>query len=380
MKKLKVGIIGGGGTGSFFGKVHLRAISFDGTREVVAGALRSTPEGSMEAAQEWGIQGFEDYQSMLAAYTKGDLELDYVVVVTPNFVHFEPAKACLEAGLPVFCEKPITLTVDEAEELQRIVQEKDLPFILGHTYTGHPMLMLAREMVMNGDIGEVRKVESWYTQGWVASMFLGNDIDSVSAMWKFDPEQTGVSNCGGDIGSHALANAMFVTDLKPVEISARLNSFLIDTGIDDDFNSFVVMDNGATALINATQIAIGYKNDTGIKVYGSKGSLEWHQERAEKLIYKTGDADIVYWIGKGYSYIPESITSYLRVPCGHNEDFFEAVANLHTTMERLVRKRKGEKGVADPYEHPGVDYGVMGLKFLRAAVESSKAEGQWTKI
>jgi len=380
MDKLKVGIIGGGGTGSFFGKVHLRAISFDGTREVVAGALRSTPEGSMAAAEEWGIQGFDDCKSMLNAYTNGELELDYVVIVTPNFAHYEQAKACLEAGLPVFCEKPMTLTVDEAEDLQRIVEEKDLPFILGHTYTGHPMLMLAREIVKNGEIGEIRKVESWYTQGWVASTFLGGQGDTLSAMWKFDTKLTGVSNCGGDIGTHALANAMFVTGLKPVEISARLNSFLIDTGIDDDFNSFIVMDNGAIALINATQIAIGYKNDTGIKVYGSKGSLEWHQERAEQLIYKTGEADTVYWIGKGYSYMPESVNSYLRTPCGHNEDFFEAVANLHTTMERMVRKRNGEKDVENPYEHPGVDYGVTGLKFLKAAVESSKAQGKWMKI
>jgi predicted dehydrogenase len=380
VKKLKVGIIGGGGKGSFFGKVHLRAILFDGTREVVAGALRSTPEGAMSAAEEWGIEGFPDYQSMIDAYTNGTLELDYVVIVTPNFAHYAPTKACLEAGLPVFCEKPMTLTIEEAEDLQRLVVEKDLPFVLGHTYTGHPMLMLAREFVMNGDIGEIRKVEAWYTQGWLASMVLAGGGDSVGAAWKFDPKRTGVSNCGGDIGTHALANAMFVTDLKPVEISARLNSFVIDTGLDDDFNSFVVMDNGATALINATQIAIGYKNDTGIKVYGTKGSLEWHQERAEKLVLKQGGADTIYWIGAGYDYLPESVNSYLRVPCGHNEDFFEAVANLHTTMERMVRKRKGEQHVADAYEHPGVDYGVMGLKFLKAAVDSSKENGKWTKI
>lgn len=380
MTKLKVGIIGGGGKDSFFGRVHLRAVSFDATREVVAGALRSTAEGALEAAEEWGIKGYESYTAMLDAYKRGEQELDYVVIVTPNFAHYEPAKACLESGLPVFCEKPITLTVEEAEDLQRIVEQKSLPFVLGHTYTGHPMLMLARELVLNGDIGKIRKIESWYTQGWLASMMIGDKGDSVGAMWKFDPKKCGVSNCGGDIGSHALANAMFVTGLQPVEVSARLNSYLIDSGLDDDFNSFAVMENGATALINATQIAIGYKNDNGIKVYGSKGSLEWHQENAEQLILKKGEADTVFWIGKGYPYFPESVNSYLRVPCGHNEDFFEAVANLHTTMERLVRKYKGEENVPDPYEHPGVEYGVIGLKFLKAAVESSRADGQWMKI
>ena len=161
MAKLKVGLIGGGGAGNFFGHVHKRAIALDASRELVAGALRSDPQAALEAAGEYDVQGYASYQDMLEACTGGALELDYVTIVTPNHAHYAPAKAFLEAGIPVLCEKPITMTVEEAEDLQNIVHQKDVPFVLAHTYTGHPMMMLAKELVRSGKIGEVRKVEAW---------------------------------------------------------------------------------------------------------------------------------------------------------------------------------------------------------------------------
>jgi predicted dehydrogenase len=377
MKKLKVGMIGGGGSGSFFGRVHLRAASLDGTREVVAGALRSAPDASMAAAKEWGIQGFPDYKSMIRAWKKDDLDLDYAVITTPNNAHFAPAKACLDAGLPVLCEKPMTMTVAESETIVNLVKQNRVPFVLAHTYTGHPMMMMAREMVKSGQIGQVRKVEAWYTQGWLASAL--EKTGQQQASWRTDPKRTGISNCGGDIGTHAFVAATWVTGLSVKKVSARLNSFVRGRKLDDDFNVIAELSNGATALITATQIAIGYKNDNGFRVFGTKGSLEWRQEQAEKLLVRLGDHDETYWIGGNFGYIPKNVATYLRVPAGHHEDFFEALANLHTTIERMIRRRRGEK-VPDPYPHPNAETGLAGMKFVKAAVTSAKAKGAWMKL
>jgi predicted dehydrogenase len=370
-------MIGGGGDGAFFGRMHERACSLDGTRELVAGALRSSADASMEAAQVWDIQGYPDYQAMIDAWKSGDVELDYAIIVTPNDVHFGPAKACLEAGLPLVCEKPMTLTTEESEELATLVKERNVPFVLAHTYTGHPMMMLAREMVKNGEIGEVRKVHAWYHQGWLATALEGED--PKQAIWRTDPSRAGISNCGGDIGTHAFIAATWVSGQPVKRVSARLNRFVPGRILDDDFNVMAELENGGTALIHATQIATGYRNDNGFQIFGSKGSLEWHQEAAEKLLVRRGAHDEIYWIGANFDFFPESVASYLRVAAGHHEDFFEALANLHCTLERQIRRSRGEDA-PEPYAHPGVDEGVAGMKFLKAAVDSSANSGAWTDL
>lgn len=378
MAKLRVGMIGGGGPGSFFGMVHNRAISLDASRELVAGALRTNPKASLAAAQAWGIEGYPDYQAMLAACQSGQLALDYVTIVTPNFAHYAPAKAFLAAGIPVLCEKPMTMTVEEAQDLARLAKRKRVPFVLAHTYTGHPMMMFAKELVRAGGIGEIRKVESWYNQGWLATPLERGGQQQAS--WRTDPKRTGISNCGGDIGTHAFIAATWVTGLGVSRVSARLNSFVKGRVLDDDFNVIGEMTNGATCLITATQIAIGYKNDNGFRIFGTKGSLEWHQERAEKLLVRRGEVDEVYWIGAGFSFIPATVKPYLRVPPGHHEDFFPALANLHQTMEFTLRRRAGDQTAPEPFPHPGVDEGVAGMRFVRAAVASSKKKGAWVKV
>jgi predicted dehydrogenase len=377
MRKLKVAMIGGGGPGAFFGKVHLRAVSLDGTREVTAGVLRSKPKAAKAAAVEWGIRGYPDCRSMLAAWRDGDIGLDYAVIATPNHAHFEPAKACLEAGLPLMCEKPMTLTIEESQALAKLVKRKKLPFVLAHSYTGHPMMMLAREMVRQGEIGDVRKVESWYKQGWLASALEKSGQQQAS--WRTDPKRSGISNCGGDIGTHAFVAATWVTGLSVKRVSARLNTFVPGRALDDDFNVIAELSNGATAVIMATQIAIGYKNESGFRIFGTKGSLEWHQERAERLVLHKDAYDRVYWQGGNFDFFPKNVAGYLRTPSGHHEDFFEALANLHTSLERQIRRRNGEDAPA-PYDHPGVDEGVAGMKFVHAAVKSSKAKGAWTRV
>jgi predicted dehydrogenase len=377
MAKLKVGMIGGGGPGSFFGMVHNRAIALDASRELVAGAMRTDAKAALRAAKDCGIKGYTNYRAMLEAVQNGEQALDYVTIVTPNFAHYEPAKVFLQAGIPVLCEKPMTMTVAEAQDLARIVKRKKVPFVLAHTYTGHPMMMFAKELVRQGRIGAVRKVEAWYNQGWLATPLEEEGLQQ--AEWRTDPSRAGISNCGGDIGTHAFVAATWVSGHAVTKVSARLNSFVEGRQLDDDFNVIGELDNGGTAIITATQIAIGYKNDNGFRLYGTKGSLEWHQERAESLLVRTGEVDETYWIGANFSFFPETIASYQRVPAGHHEDFFEALANLHGSMERLIRQGRGEDA-PDAFDHPGVDEGVAGMRFVKAAVDSSNSGGAWTDL
>ncbi|MCP4180586.1 MAG: Gfo/Idh/MocA family oxidoreductase [bacterium] len=378
MKKIRVALIGGGGSNSLFGPVHRCAINIDGTREIVAGALRSTPAKSMEAADELGIKGYPDYISMIEDIKSGKLEIDYVTIVTPNNEHYKQAMAFLKAGIPVLCEKPITITIEEAEELKKVSEDNDIPFLLAHTYTGHPMMAFAKFLIENGDIGEVRKIDSWYNQGWIAE--LAADGGDPQKLWRTNPEIGGISLCGGDIGTHSFVTATWTTGLKVKRLSARLNSFIVGNNADDDFNVIAEMDNGAIAQINATQIAIGYKCDNGFRIFGSEGSLEWHQEESEKLILKkNSSSETVYWLGNNSKDIPENIRSYIRFALGHYDDFIEALGNIHTSMERTIRIKRGEK-VISPIAHPGLEYGVDQMKFLYAAVDSNRQNGAWIDI
>lgn len=376
MRKLKVGIIGGGG--GFIGKVHQRAISLDATRELVAGALHQDPAQAMEYADQWDIQGYSDYKAMLADWKTGKLELDYVTIVTPNFLHAQQAMACLEAGLPVMCEKPMCYTVDEASKLRALVRRRpNAPFALSHTYTGHPLMMLARELIKQGKIGEIRKVETYYNQGWLAT--LVEKQGNQQAAWRTNPKIAGISGCGGDIGTHALINALWTTGLGIKKVSARLTA-LPGRALDDDFNLFGELSNGATLVLTSTQIAIGHKNDTGWRIYGSKGTLEWGQERSEELYFYDGKTCTTYYQNNPTDEWPDILKTYGRLPAGHHEDFFEALANLHTSLERRIRVIKGEKNVPPAYPHPGIEEGLLGMKFLTAAVASSKAHGKWTAV
>ena len=377
MGKLKVGLIGGGGPGNFFGHVHKRAIALDNSRELVAGALRSDPGAAMAAAADYDVTGYASHETLLEAVQRDEQPLDYVTIVTPNFAHYEPARAFVDAGIPVLCEKPVTMTVEEAEDLQRRVEADSVPFVLAHTYTGHPMMMLAKEMVRQGRIGQVRKIEAFYNQGWLATALEREGLQQ--AEWRTDPDRTGISNCGGDIGTHAFIAATWVSGHSVKRVSARLNAFVEGRSLDDDFNVLAELDNGGTALITATQIAVGYKNDHGFRIFGSEGSLEWHQERAESLLLRTGEVDETYWIGGNYSFFPDSVASYLRLPSGHHEDFFGALANLHTSLERTIRRRRGED-VPAAFDHPGVADGVSGMRFVKAAVDSSANGGAWTDV
>ena len=290
-RKLKVGMVGGGGPGNFFGGPHRRAILMDNTAELTAGALRSDPEGSLQSAKElYFSRGYPDYQTMFreeAALPDGQ-RIDYVTIVTPNDSHYDIAKAALEAGIAVLCEKPLTLTLQESLDLVRLVKQTGLPFTVAYSYTGLPMVMLARELVRGGEVGQIRKVEAWYPQGWLASPL--EESGQQQASWRVDPSRSGASGAGGDIGTHAYEFVRFVAGLSAVEVQARLHTFVEGRRLDDDFAVFARLDSGAVATISASQITIGAQNDNGFRVTGDKGRVEWSMlDHISLYVYKPGE-------------------------------------------------------------------------------------------
>ena len=380
-RKLRVGMVGGGGPANFFGGPHRRAILMDNSAELTAGALRSKPSESIESARELFIpRGYPDWQTLVkdeAAKPESE-RIDYLTIVTPNDAHFGPADAAAAAGIGVLCEKPLTTTLDEARRLHATVASKNTPFIVAYTYTGFPMVMLARELVKDGAIGEVRKVEAWYPQGWLASKIEADG--QKQAAWRVDPSRSGASGCGGDIGTHAYEFVRFVAGRNATRVRGRLKTFVPGRALDDDFTVLAELDNGGIATITASQITIGAQNDNGFRISGTTGTLEWTITDHTILKHYTGGKPLqLYRQGAEYGYIPGSIKPYLRLPSGHPEGFHEALANLHRTLEWTIRGRRGET-VPTPFEHPGILDGVAGMAFVEAAVSSAHQEGAWVDV
>lgn len=374
-------MVGGGGPNNFFGGPHRRAILMDNEAELTAGALRSDPREAVESAKElFFARGYPDFQTMFreeAALPAGE-RIDYVTIVTPNDSHYSIARAALEAGIAVLCEKPLTLTLDESLELVRFVRQTGLPFTVAYSYTGLPMVMLARELVRNGEVGRVRKVEAWYPQGWLAGRTEDEGVQQ--AVWRVDPSKSGASGCGGDIGTHAYEFVRFVAGLSALQVQARLHTFVPGRRLDDDFSVFARLEDDALATITASQVTIGSQNDNGFRVIGDQGRVEWSMlDHMSLRLYKPGAPVSVYRLGAEYSYFPESITPYLRLPSGHPEGFHEALANLHKTIQLSIRRGLGEQ-VPEAYPHPDVVDGAAGMAFIEAAVRSSQNDGAWTDV
>jgi len=380
-RKMRVGMVGGGGPANFFGGPHRRAILMDNSAELTAGALRSKPEESLESARElYFTRGYPDWLTLVkaeAALPESD-RIDYLTIVTPNDAHFGPAEAAASSGLGVLCEKPLTTTLDEARRLHATVASKGTPFVTAYTYTGFPMVMLARELIKDNAIGEVRKVEAWYPQGWLASKLEADG--QKQAAWRVDPTRAGASGCGGDIGTHAYEFVRFVAGRQATRLRGRLKAFVPGRALDDDFTVLAELDNGGIATITASQITIGAQNDNGFRVSGTTGTLEWSITDHNVLKRYVGGQPLqLYRLGAEYNYFPGSIKPYIRVPSGHPEGFHEALANLHRTLEWTIRGKRGEK-VPTPYEHPGILDGVAGMAFVEAAVASSNQDGAWVDV
>src|SRR6185312_234700 len=380
-RRLRVGMVGGGGPANFFGGPHRRAILIDNSAELTAGALRSKPQESLDSARElFFTRGYPDWQALVkaeAALPESE-RIDYLTIVTPNDAHFGPADAASAAGMGVLCEKPLTSTLDEARRLGATVAANKTPFVVAYTYTGFPMVMLARELVKDGAIGEIRKVEAWYPQGWLATKLEAEGQKQAS--WRVDPGKAGASGCGGDIGTHAYEFVRFVAGRSATRLRGRLKTFVPGRALDDDFTVLADLDNGGIATIAASQITIGAQNDNGFRVSGTKGTLEWSNTDHTVLKHYAGGQPLrLYRQGAEYGYFPGSIKPYLRLPSGHPEGFHEALANLHRTLEWTIRARRGET-VPTPFEHPGIVDGVAGMAFVEAAVASSNQDGAWIEM
>lgn len=388
-KPLQVGLVGGGG-GAFFAHPHQKAIHFDGTRRVVAGALRSRPEAALEDAVNWPypIKGYESFEAMIEAQPElpESERLDYLVVVTPNHAHFAPALMAVEAGIPVFCEKPMTLSYDQAVQLKDAVNRHKVPFAVAHTYLGHWSTRLCRHIVSSGLLGDVRWADSAYLQGWLADKT--EDAGVQQAEWRTDPKRAGISNCGGDIGTHALMQLRYVTGLEVEKISARLEVFGEGRSLDDHFTTYCQLSNGGKALVRASQVAIGHKNDLRIEVNGSKGSLVWQQETPECVkIMLPGQPDRIYWRGEvaaddGFlGELPDDLMAEPTLPSGHGEGFHDALARLHRDFETDVRNyQEGQALQCSGHKYANAEDGHIGLAFLSAAVASSAQDGAWVEL
>ncbi len=389
-RPLNVGLVGGG-RGAFIAHPHQRAIHFDGTRRVVAGALFPDPKIALEEAAQWPypIKGYGSYDEMIGAQAQlpAEQRLDYILIVTPNFVHFDPAMKALNAGIPVFCEKPLTVSLAEANTLVNTVREKKIPFGVAHTYLGHWMTRFSRYLVRSGLLGEVRWVDAYYLQGWLATKT--EDTGNQQAVWRVDPKKAGGSGCGGDIGTHALMQLRYVTGLEVTELSANLEIYVKGRPIDDHFTAYCHLNNGARALVRASQVSIGHLNDLGLEVCGTKGTLRWRQEDPEVItISLLGQPDRVYYRGAvtpGDGFLPKDIPAALMaeptVPSGHGEAFHDAFARLHRCFEDDVRKyQAGQPFACDGSRYASVVDGQVGMAFLDTCIQSSKEKGAWKSM
>ncbi len=388
-RPLNVGLIGGGG-GAFIVQPHQKAIHFDGTRRVVAAALHPDPVIAMREAENWAypIRGYKSYDEMIATESKKPLgeKLDYALIVTPNHVHYDPAKKCIQAGIPVFCEKPMTVNLQEADDLVSLVGKHKVPFGVAHTYLGHWTSRLARHIVRSDLLGEVRWVDAYYLQGWLFERT--EDKGVMQAEWRVDPKRAGASGCGGDIGTHALMQLRYVTGLEVTRVLGHLETFIPNRKLDDHFTVYVQLSNGARGLVRATQIAIGHKNDLGLEVNGTKGTLRWVQEDPERLtINLPGKPDLVYWRGAvsandGFlKDLPADLMAEPTIPSGHPEAFHDAFARLHRSFEADVRAYNDRKPFrCDGSKYANIDDGRTGIYFIQKAVESSQKGGVWLEM
>ena len=335
MAKLRYGMVGGG-PGAFIGDAHRKAISLDGTAELVAGCFSRTPEKTKEQGAALGLDPercYANYKEMAAAEPAREDGIDFVVIVTPNNTHYEIAKAFLEAGIHVACDKPLVTTAEEAEELKRIADEKGLLFMVTYTYTGHVTMKYMRDLVKNGEIGTIRTVMAEYPQGW---LYNENDWGGKQGEWRCDPAQSGRVNCLGDLGTHVENAVATVTGLKIKRVLAKMDVVVPGRKLDDNDQILVEYEGGATGINWTSQFAIGCDNSLRLRIYGSKGTLLWFQETPEEVTLIREDG-IARTIKRGYGAVTPDAAKYGRLPSGHTEGWLES-------LRQLRRLRAGKEG------------------------------------
>ena len=377
-RKLKMGMVGGG-KDAFIGAVHRSAAIMDGKVEFIAGALSSEPEKAKASARELLIdekRSYGTWQEMIDRETKLSPEkrIDFVSIVTPNNMHYQVALGFMQAGINVICEKPMTCTLQEAKDLSNEVYKSGVIFALTHNYTGYPMVKQARHMVRTGKLGDILKIVVEYPQGWLLTTL--EEEGQKQASWRTDSKLSGSSNCIGDIGSHCENLAHYITGLEIKEICADLKS-IHNRPLDNDGNILLHLENGGCGILYASQFSAGEENNLRIRVYGNKGSLEWHQEEPNHLWFRTNE-DPAQLYRRGNDYLCDAAQRASRLPPGHPEAYIEAFANIYTNATDTIRaKILGQKPTELELDFPQVIDGARGMAFIESAIESSKSTQKW---
>lgn len=369
-KPLRMGMVGGG-QGAFIGDVHRLAARLDGEIELVCGAFSRDEDNCKATGASLGLSSSRCYadfnQMMMAEAALPENErMDFVSIVTPNHVHFPVAKAALNAGFHVLSDKPATLNLEEARELSQIVHDSGKTYGLTHTYLGYPLVGEARNIILNGGIGKVRKVFVEYIQGWLAT-----EVENKQADWRTDPARSGGSGCMGDIGTHAHNLVEFVTAKRMTHVAADLSIFVDGRRIDDDGSALFRMEDGVKGTLSASQVCVGSENNLSIRVYGETGGLEWRQEEPNSLTrtYLDRPTEI---LRAGQGYLSEGSQAGFRTPPGHPEGYLEAFANCYLDFAKAVRSDSGSA--------TGIAAGLRGMAFVEALLDSSANQSVWTEI
>ena len=374
--KIKLGFVGGGND-SLIGVLHkVAAVMFD-RYQLVGGVFSSNKEVNVKTADDLGLDQsriYNDFYEMIDAESKVDLseKIEAVCILTPNFLHFPMAKKFLENGFHVICEKPLSISLKQAQELKSIKDSKNLVFAVTHTYTGYPMVRQMTKMISEGIIGDIQRVDSTYFQGWINDII--HDKDKRNSTWRLNPEVSGISSCLADIGTHAFNMLELVCGMKVKKILADLNNLYEDNPLDIDVSVLVRMENGCKGTIRSTQIATGLENNLNISVYGSKGSLSWEQENPNYLYYYTNDKPLQV-LKPGHPYNSKISLDGTKLPAGHPEGIFDAMGNIYRGVARAIRGEKNEKG-----EFPTIEEGVRGMDFIEKAVKSNENGNIWLEL
>lgn len=383
-RKLRMGLVGGG-QGSFIGRVHSIAACLDNRATVVAGALSSNPERSKASAPDYDIapeRAYASYQEMFAKESQLPVgeRIDFVSVTTPNHTHYEIAKAAVEAGFHVVCDKPMTFDLKQAEELATAVDKSNAVFALSHNYTGYPLVRQAREMILSGELGEIQAIRACYIQGWLRTRLEADN--QKQAAWRTDPSKSGVAGCFGDIATHAYNLGRFMTGLLPDQISCHLKTFEPGRRLDDYGTAIIRYENGGLGTVTASQISHGRENDLSIEIDGTKGALQWRQEEPNVMIVRAnGQPHRLYTRDPNAPFMNASGRAACRLPSGHPEAFFEAFANIYqAAYDAMILRSEGQSIEKLNTVYPNVHDGVEGMYFIEQCVASSQQNGAWLNL
>lgn len=381
-RKIRMGMVGGG-RGAFIGAVHRIAANIDGQIELVCGAFSSEPQRSRDSGADFYLPAercYGTYEEMIEKEKAlpADQRMDFMSIVTPNHMHFPPAKMALENGFHVLSDKPATFNLEEAKALSDIIQSSGQLYGLTHNYTGYPLVKEARELVHTGRLGKIRKVVVEYPQGWLATRLEASG--QKQAGWRTDPKRSGAAGCMGDIGTHAENLAEYITGLKISELAADLTAFVDGRELDDDGNLLLRFEGGAKGVLHASQISVGEENNLNIRVYGEKGGLEWHQNEPNTLLLKWLDQPMqVYRTANGY--LSKAAAAAGRTPPSHPEGYLEAFANIYKNFAAHIRARlENREPDSLILDYPKIEDGIRGMAFIEAVVTSSKNNAAWTKL